>query len=230
MVIDSFVADIKSFLLSAKAKTETEKFSVCSSIYSRLAQSGSDAPDNLQWFFEHSEALRSNSTNSVTVSPEIPESELEQLRQSYGKLVDALLETELSQNLDVCAYYKRLWDIISITPSLDSNDAKVFALYYIWIDTRTPYYHLNDEIDMSNEEFKKRSISLYESIQKARFILNTNYFQQRTSRASELLYLIMQLNDENDRIVLVAHILSMVSLSPTLLQETLDAITGSSIK
>ena len=74
---------------------------------------------------------------------------------------------------------------------------------------------------MSNQNFQNISIKLQEDIQKARFILNTNYYTQRTNRASELLTLLeTHQSSKEEQAVLMAQILSFSStISSRLLRE-----------
>ena len=130
------------------------------------------------------------------------------LHRQYSEVVDALFEQVLDQNLPEDQFYSKIWKMISESPSFEDNNAKAFALYYIWIDARIPYFQLENGLAMSNNEFRELSESLISSIQKARFIMHTSLFKQRTSRASVLLNLLDNFSDEKERAVLMAHIIS----------------------
>ena len=138
----------------------------------------------------------------------ILDGKLKHLIEQNAKIVDASFEQILLKNLVENEFYQKLWDFISTSTSLESDDARAFAIFHIWKDYRIPYFQLEDGMYMQNEEFKKCSEELYGKIQKARFILSTQLFKQRTSRASVLLDLINSLKTEKEKTVLLAHILS----------------------
>lgn len=223
MSIAELRIEIQSILSETRNLTRHDKLNICADIYQRLIEFPADAAEALRWFFENSERIESS--NSKAAGSYISETTSKELHKQYGELVDALFEQVLSKNLPVETFYKKMWEIITTSPSFDNDDARIFALYYIWIDARTPYFQLEDGISMSNKEFQECSELLHTTIQKARFILRTNLFKQRTSRASVLLNLIEELKTEQEKAVLMAHILSISSPS-TMSSSTLRDILG----
>lgn len=218
MSITELKLEIKSILSETCNQTRLDKLNICADIYQKLVKFPAVAVDALQWFFENSEKIESS--NSKTASSYISETTSKKLHKQYSELVDALFEQILSKNLPVEIFYQKIWEIITTAPSFDDDDARIFALYYIWIDARVPYFKLEDGLFMSNKEFQECSELLHTTIQKARFILRTNLFEQRTSRASVLLSLIEGLKTEQEKAVLMAHILS-ISSPPTMSSRTL---------
>ena len=199
--------EIETFLSKVRNKTKTDRINICAWLFPKLCVESAIAPKVLQYFFESSEIIESS--NNIIVDRRISESDAKELKRRYGDLVNALLEEMLSQNLSVTAFYQKLWHVITSSPSFNGNDnAKIFAVYYIWVDDRIPYFQLESGLQMSNQEFLEISKSLHSKIQKARFILRTNYFSQRSARASVLLDLIESTKDKKEKTILMAHILS----------------------
>lgn len=199
--------EIDSFLSEVRNETKTDRINICAWLFPKLCSDSAVAPKVLQHFFESSEIIESS--NIIIVDKRISESDAKELKRQYGALVNALLEEMLSQNLPITAFYQKLWHVITSSPSFDGNDkAKIFAVYYIWIDDRIPYFQLESGLQMSDQDFLEISKSLHPKIQKARFILRTSFFSQRSARASVLLDLIESTKNKKERTVLFAHILS----------------------
>lgn len=218
MSITELKLEMESILSETCNQTRYDKLNICADIYQSLIKFPTVATEALQWFFENSEEIESS--NSKAANSYISETTAKKLHKQYAELVDALFEQILSKNLPVELFYQKIWEIIATSPCFDDDDARAFALYYIWIDARIPYFQLEDGLLMSNKEFQECSELLHTTIQKARFILRTNFFEQRTSRASVLLSLIEELKTEQEKAVLMAHILS-ISSPPTMHSRTL---------
>lgn len=212
MAITELRLKIDAILSKANDKTQNDRLNICACIYRILIEQPNDAPEALRYFFENSELIES--ANSTAADGNISESTGKILKKQYAELVDALFEQQLSKNLPISVFYQKIWEIISISPCFDDENSRIFALYYIWIDARVPYFQLDDGISMSNKEFQEYSDQMINDIQKARFILRTNLFEQRTSRASVLLELIESQKSDKEKAVLLSHILSFATPSP----------------
>lgn len=110
------------------------------------------------------------------------------LKSSYGQIVDSLLIKFLKSNCNEKEFYESLWKVISSSLLFEDEKSKVFALYYIIIDARIPYFSLDFEnkYSISNEKYKELRKKYVREIKKTRFILKTE-FSQKTERASMLL-------------------------------------------
>ena len=101
------------------------------------------------------------------------------------------------------------WDFIENGTILSEKKEKAFALYYIWIDVRIPYFELPPGLKMENEVYQDMLDKLKPMIRKARFILFTPT-DQKTERASRILKVLDELEDESEKAVLMAQVLGMI--------------------
>lgn len=222
MLFEESKSKIASYLSQVPHKSEMNKINICAYVYPIILQSD-EPPKVLQYFLVFGERVRSTETNQVCEV--ISETTLSTLKEEFGSLVDALLEQALGENLPESDFYSRLWTAINNTPFFDRDNAKIFALYYIWIDVRIPYFQLPDGLAMSNQEFQVISDEIRSSIQKARFALKTNKFKSRTSRSSVLLEIISNQKDDKERAVLMSYILAYANQTEPI-REAIERIVG----
>lgn len=219
MLISEFKEKIEILLRQYQVNTDLQRLNFCENVYSLLTGCKDEAPKALRWFFEYVGNMSFSGDEEIVCK--ISESELKSLQKQYGEIVDATFESLLAQNLQEELFYQKIWTFIESTPSIETNNAKIFSVYDLWTDPRIPYFHVGEGLSMSNQNFQNISIKLQEDIQKARFILNTNYYTQRTNRASELLTLLeTHQSSKEEQAVLMAQILSFSStISSRLLRE-----------
>lgn len=202
-------SELEIFLSKVRNKTRNDKLNICASVYKKIAQNPSVSAELLKFFYENADRITSSEQETVEVV--ISEETSKVLHKQYAEVVDALFEQILAKNLPEDQFYSKIWEMISGSPSFEDDNAKAFALYYIWIDVRIPYFQLENGLTMSDVEFRELSESLLLSIQKARFIMRTTMYKQRTSRASVLLNLLDSFSDEREKVVLMAHIISFTT-------------------
>lgn len=202
---------IEKYLSSIICESTLDRLNACAYIYSIIEKTS----DNSQQLFEYflSTADKIDGNGRVTIDACYTNEDRKALEKKYGKLTDQILEVLLASNPDEHDFYVQLWSNISSTPLYSDRDSKIFALYYIWIDARIPYFKMESGLQMDNSEFAQRTENLRDIIGKARFILRTNYFSQRTARASELLALIDSVKDKKDQSILMAHVLTLAEQS-----------------
>lgn len=201
-----FVSELKVFLSQVRKTEKIDKINICLYLYRLLNRKSFSSANLLRFFYENSDNIKSSEEKVATT--EISEEIYKKLHKQYAEVVDALFEQILSKNLPEDQFYSKVWDVIDQSPSFEDEYAKAFALYYIWIDVRIPYFQLDDGLSMPDDEFRTLTESLMPSIQKARFIMCTTLFEQRTSRASVLLDLLNSIPNKKEQVVLMAHILS----------------------
>lgn len=114
--------------------------------------------------------------------------EKEELKENYGEIVNTLLSAYISKNCKEEEFYADIWKIIIESLIFKDEKSKVFALYYIIIDARIPYFTLgySNRYSLSNEKYRELRTKYTTEIQRMRFILRTN-FNQKTEKASSLL-------------------------------------------
>lgn len=182
-----------------------EDIDICYAIYQDIVQNEVCAPKLLKFFFENSDRIES--TEEKECQKFFDEGEENLYQECYGKLTDGLLEQLLKRRVTVEAFYQQLWEFISMDALFPDEKAKVFALYYIWIDIRIPYFELPESIRIDKQEFEQIQEEIRPQLQNARFILASRF-----SRWSELAYLLVQildsLKDVKQKAVLLGYILN----------------------
>ena len=163
--------------------------------------------DNLQYFYEtYYDSI--NSSEETMLDLHFSEDDSKSLKKELGKLIDAMLGTLQSRNLSEKTFYTELWTQVINCSFFTSDDQRAFALYYIWIDKRIPYYQLDEGRRMSNETYKQYINDLSHEIKKMLYILNTPSLSQKTERASLVLNILQSIENEDKRIVLMSKLIS----------------------
>ena len=128
-----------------------EQLDVCYQIYKVIVSTLGKEAEALRFFLENSELIEPS--NEERVKAIFSKEESLELEEMYGQMINGMLAALLTKNLSVNEFYEELWGAIVDNPILKEEKVKVFALYYIWIDMRIPYFQLDKGIKMSNEEF-----------------------------------------------------------------------------
>lgn len=183
-----------------------DKLDICYEIYKIITSIEGNEAKLLRFFYENSEMIEQSNKRKVTQI--FFDDEHNELEACYGKMIDGILEAALQKRLPEEEFYQMLWDAISSNLMLEDDKAKVFAIYYLWIDVRIPYFGLETGLRMENEEFKMLTKKGLNDIKKSRFILTTP-MEQRTERASLLLRVLDSIEDERERAVLMVHMMDM---------------------
>lgn len=217
------IMEIDEYLSHVRLQGKLDRINMVFWVYHRIIES--DVPEEcFAHFLANADNIESDDT--WTVDEHYNQEELNALKNEFGEFSDAIFEKLLKKNLDEDTFYKSLWKGITNNPLLDTEDSVVFSIYYTLIDARIPYFKLSDGMSMSNSQFAKISESIQRDIDKARFILRTNRFEQKTSRASVLLDLLdTKFGDE--RIVLMAHIISFANNRSSIAEGLLEALRQS---
>lgn len=142
--------------------------------------------DLFQYVCENYGLEESNESLEINRAPY--KEEKSKLKEKYGTILNSVLETYLKENLEKKMFYSKIWKTVKDSYLFDSEAAKVFAVYFILIDKRIPYFELdsNCRYQLSNEKFRKLWNKYEIQLLKIRFILSTE-FSQRTEQASTLL-------------------------------------------
>lgn len=175
-------------------------------IYKVIISVPGKEPDLLRVVFEECDQIESSEEEPLQKI--FTEDEKEQYRDTYGKSVDGMLDALLKKGLSKEAFYQELWKSIQDNPMLEGEKEKAFAFFYIWIDVKVPYFELEPGLRMSNEEYKEIKKEIMEEIKRARFILSVPT-KQKTERASRLVWMLENMEDERKKAVLMAQILNI---------------------
>ena len=110
----------------------------------------------LQWWSFSPEAYGTNaSTKELKIESVISDAEKEDSESRLGKYVNGLLDNFLRRNIQEYDFYRGLWEAIANDRLiLESENDKAFAVYYILIDSRIPYFRLGTSIEMSTEQLR----------------------------------------------------------------------------
>ncbi len=183
-------------------------------VYELIEQSEHLKPELFMFFIETSEDL--DSSEEQRIEKIFSEEEKYQYARDYGKIIDGTLEALLKKQYEKEKFYHELWKFIEENPLLDTKKLKAFALFYIWVDIRLPYYVLDDGIKMSDDDYQNVCQKLSEDIKKARFILHVPT-EQKTERASRIVKLLENLQDDKEKAVLMSQILKLNNHSAMIL-------------
>ncbi len=151
------------------------------------------------------------SSKEIDVPEIISKAKYERMESLYGEAVDATLQAYTRKGLmegwNREQFYQHLWEFISTNIMWSSMEEKAFALYYIAIDARTPYYNVGTGLKMSGDDYSKIQDEIFEAIREFRFIIALN-FPQRTEEASLILNVLNRMNTEEQKIVLLSRIIA----------------------
>lgn len=146
------------------------------------------------------------STNEVAVDAIITEEQLKRLQESYGGLVDQLLQLLVRSRPTEEDFYSGIWKIIT-NPALEGDQARAFALYWVLIDKRIPYFQIDEGLRMSGDDWRSLLAKTRLEQKRMRFILYSQ-FDQANQRADLLLReLDSKMDQPAERIILMASIL-----------------------
>lgn len=151
------------------------------------------------------------STESEAIKNYISNEKKEELTKGYGKFVDEVLNVTLhkaySNGYSNEDFYKTLWIGLCNCGIIKSVVERAFALYYVAIDVKVPYFYLKHGVLMKNEEYQSCLLENEKTIEKLRFILYSD-FSQKTEEASLIIDELIGARSYEDQIILMTSILS----------------------
>lgn len=197
---------IERYLSRVAVSNKLDKFNMCAAVYEMLAGSP-DAVTGFAYFMENADSIESNRTQEVVLK--YSKSDVDRLEKQLGDMVDAVFGKILKSNLQETAFYTELWKALTQSYVFDSEESIVFAIYFIVIDTRIPYFYIPAEKQMSDATFKDITKRNRRDVDKVRYIITSNQFDQWTTQAAALLR-VLDTKHNDDRTVLMAHILKVM--------------------
>lgn len=177
----------------------------CYALFCIIEEKNSNSEHLLKFLFENYGFIESDNTDPPLL--EITKVEQEELRETYGDIVDGIIKSLIKRPF-TCEedFYAQLWKSIT-SPIFESKHAQVFALYYALIDKRLPYYAFGDGIKMTSDEWVERQKSMKVYLRKIKFILNNrNLFSQKTEVGSHLLEIIESPDEYENKVVLLTYL------------------------
>ena len=183
-----FTNNTKKIIVEFLQSADGDNFDICHVLYKIMCASDITQQDVL---FQHAcelfGTIKSNKQTLVPVSDY--STQKEKLREQYGDLVDSIIKTLCLQNAEESFFYHTMWSIINDSIIFDTEAKKVFALYYVLIDKRIPYFRIEDNLlySMSNDRFSALQKETIHERQRIRFLLKAE-MSQKTERAAVLLH------------------------------------------
>lgn len=177
----------KKGVLSFLETAEGDTFDKCDILFQMISATDFDLQSELfQYVCEIFGVVKSYGKEAVPVSAY--SAQKERLEEQYGDIVNSLIKTYGQENNDEQVFYHTLWSLITESLLFNTDAKKIFALYFILIDKRIPYFKIDDSLlySMSNDRFAELLRQTAHEGQKIRFILKTD-FSQKTEKAAVLL-------------------------------------------
>lgn len=119
-----------------------------------------------------------------------------------------IIKTLVSENNTEEAFYHTLWEKINDPYLFETSNEQTAFLCALWSDPRIPYFQLEEGSRMDNDEYQAISLKLKPLLKKANYILNTT-IEQKTQRASLLMAIADSIDNEREKTVFWAKIITM---------------------
>lgn len=177
----------KKAILNFLQNVDGQPFDICDVLFKMISASDPTQQDELfQYICELFGTIKSNEKTPAPISEY--NAQKDRLEEQYGDIVNSIIKTFGQQNSEEKVFYHSLWSIINESLLFDTDAKKIFALYFVLIDKRIPYFKIDDALlySMSNEHFSELIQKTAREGQKIRFILKAD-ISQKTERAAILL-------------------------------------------
>lgn len=125
------------------------------------------------------------SSEEHSLQPVITKDEQSALKQKYGQVVDRMFDLVLDGRPSAHDCYAQLCRLV-VNPILATEQAQVFALYWLLVDRRLPYHELDQGMRVSNDDWTALAKELTIEMSRVRFILATE-FDQKSEKADLIL-------------------------------------------
>jgi hypothetical protein len=181
-----------------------DKINICYLVYQEIVKCEEYSGKLLQFFYENAEGISSSKEKEAPVF--FDEKEKDAYEDAYGKLADGIFEKLLKRRPTNDEFYVEFWKYICMDDLFEDEKAKVFAVYYIWIDRRIPYFELTDGIQIEGKEYKKCIEKLLPQLQKVRFILATEH-ETWSEVGDWLIQILDTVNEPEEKAVLMSCIM-----------------------
>lgn len=198
--------DARERMMNLLRTLRGEEINICSEVYKILTEEQGRGAELLQFFCENAESVESS--EKVEAQQVFTEGETLDYTKRYGKIVDGILENLLRQKLSITVFYVELWAKITLREVFENEKAQIFALYYVWIDSRIPYFELPESICLEKEEYRQTIDKLRRKVQEARFILASD-FEQWTQVSYLLVKVLDTVDDKKEKAVLLSCIMQI---------------------
>lgn len=183
----SSLDDAKNAISNFLQNANGEDFDKCDILFKMISAVESTQQSQLfKYVCEVFGAIPSNESKQVPVSKYSTQED--RLTEQYGDIVNSLIKSYGQQNEIEDIFYSKIWSIINESMIFDSEAKKIFALYYVLIDKRIPYFKIDETLlySMSNDRFQELLRKTAQAGQRIRFILKSE-FSQKSEKAAVLI-------------------------------------------
>ncbi|MDW7656411.1 MAG: hypothetical protein SCM11_04465 [Bacillota bacterium] len=132
-----------------------------------------------------------------------------ELVKRKGALVDGFFEAILQENLEEELFYMKLWQKITTETLLPDAEDKIFALFFIWIDNRIPYFKLGQPLILPDNEIASYVDKLETKLNKARFIICAKNRRLHT-KASYVLEIMNEIENHQEKAVFLSIVFNII--------------------
>lgn len=203
------VEGIKARIYGAFSTCSRSDVNFALELFELLCEQGGNQSQFLQYICELWGTIESNKESYV---PErINEAKYNELKLMYGDYVDGSLNSLIRKGIVVGwerpQFYENLWNLIENNPMLTTVEEKAFALFYIAIDVKTPYFKVGTGLRMNGEDFSNIQDEIFDSYRKFLFVVSLEH-EQKTQEASLVLDILEHLETEEQKVVLMSRIIS----------------------
>ena len=217
--------DVKELLCSYRG----ELIDCCLYFYNRIKQESYEHQVScFQVLCEEYGSVKSNET--VILEKAIRKSELDILTDQYGEYVNEVLNSLLKKSYNngyrSREFYHNLWAAFINGGIITSEKEYAFAIYYVIIDRKIPYFVLEQGLRMDNQMFENYMIEIREVVAKLRFILNHG-FAQKTEEASLIVRELTKLETFEEQVIAMVAVLSTLRDEQKRLRKYLNSIIDS---
>lgn len=216
------IQDVKKLLCSYRG----ELIDCCLYFYNSVKEESYEQQvECFQVLCEEYGSVKSNET--VILESAISKNELDILTDQYGEYVDqvlnSLLKKSYSERYSSRQFYHNLWAAFINGGIITLEKEYAFAIYYVIIDRKIPYFVLEQGLQMDNQMFENYMIENRDVIAKLRFILNHS-FTQKTEEASLIVRELTKLETFEEQVIAMVAILSTLRDEQKRLKKFLNRI------
>lgn len=192
---------------------------ICAEIFCRfLKEEPSNAAQNFQLLLELWPEVDTDQT--VEVGKYFSEEEYKETFQSIQPIIGKLVNNLVEENAPADQFYARLWESISNKVLFPSELECICAILYVLASPLTPYYQMEEPIQIDDEKFNAIGEIIKPQVQKAFFALNRKY-RKRTEVSSQLIFILENLDNVEQRIVFMAKLIGRYQIREKKLHEKL---------
>ncbi len=163
--------------------------------------------DSFEWLLHNITIMDLDTKGWKTIADGM--SETKEMICSADSIAAQVVSSMVDKRVPASTFYDELWTKFTDDILLPSDEDKKCFLMSLWLDSRIPYFELDEGIEMSDDEYTDRIKQISGHISRAAFISSLN-MDQKTKKASLLADEAMQISDRRDLAVFWAFAISTI--------------------